>query len=170
MKRLVVLVICVVIALSIVSCNTQSADPAVSPAERFNISSGYDMEGERGSWILVTDYFRLRLPEDLEQYELAVEQPEYESLDFSYWYPTGEYRGESLPLFRLTGYELGDNSYQELEGYVEAGQDSRHRYIVTFADEDGEGSPKAERYRELKEFFQDLRPEAGDANFIVFPG
>ena len=155
MKKLIVLAICVVVVLSIVSCNTQSADPAISTAERYNLASGYDMEGEKGSWVLVTDHFRLPLPADLEQYELQVDQPEYETLEFSYWYPTSDVRGESIPLFTLTAYELGDDSYKELNG-TEVGQDNRWRYIVVYAAEDGSDSPRAERFHELQEYFEGM--------------
>lgn len=170
MKRICLLAVCVVLALSIVSCNSQSQDPAVSPAQRFNIASGYDLEGERGSWVLVTDSFRLVLPDDLEQYELQVDQPDYDTLEFSYWYHTDVHGGESLPLFTLTAYEPGNGSPQDEDGWIEAGTDGQRRFAVRFAAEDGAGSPQEERYRELQTYFRGMLPEAGGEGALSFPG
>ncbi|MBD5559450.1 MAG: hypothetical protein HDQ87_03690 [Clostridia bacterium] len=162
MKRLFVLALCFVLTLCIVSCNQQNADPAVSQAERFNLASGYDMEGEKGSWVLITDHFRLKLPEDLEQYELQVDQPDYDTLEFSYWYPTSEYRGESVPLFTLTASENGE----DLAGWTVVGEDERHRYAVAFAEDGEPAAAQAERYAELQEFFRGMDPEGGQGGLI----
>lgn len=164
MKKLILLAVAVVLALSIVSCNNQSADPAVSPAERYNLAAGYDMEGDKGSWVLVTDHFRLRLPPDLAQYELQVDQPAYETLEFSWWHPTSDVRGESVPLFTLTAYELRDEEYRGLEDWVEVGQDRQHRYVVSYAAADGEQD--AERLHEFRTFFDGMRSGAGHTDLI----
>lgn len=166
LKKWILLAVCAVIALSIISCNSNADDPAVTTTERFNIASGYDMETEDGSMTLKTDYFRLALPEGIGQYELGAVQPEYEELVFTYW--PAENDGLEADLFSIRAYERNDGRYKDLENYIEAGEAGGRRIIITFRESaDIDGTKHADRYRELQTYFKNLEISAQDGVIVM---
>lgn len=167
LKKWIILALCAVIALGIISCNSAGSDPAISSAEKFNLAENYDMEGPEGAKVLTTDHFRLQLPGDLEQYELGVDQPQYTELEFYYWPSLRD--GLESTLFTLYAFDESDSSYKDLDNYVEVGTGESKRYIAVFGSDDAvQGTKHETRFAELLEFFQDLRPDSGDSDFISF--
>lgn len=165
MRKWIVLALCVVMALAIVSCNSSASDPAVKDGT-FNIAENYDMEGPEGQKVLFSDHFRMKIPADLDVYELGVDQPEYSQLVF--YYVPAKLDGYEGTLFTLKAYDMDDESYKELENYVEAGTGENKRYIVSYPPEQTYGAEHAKRYHDFAEFFKGLDPASGEEDFITF--
>lgn len=124
------------------------------------------MEGPEGEKVLYSEHFRMKIPADLEEYELGVDQPEYSELEF--YYVPAKLDGYDGTLFTLKAYDIDDDSYKELENdYVEVGTGEKKRYIVYYPLEETYGAEHSKRYHDFAEFFEGLKPDSGE-DFITF--